>query len=190
MNDEGGKGSGESPIPTRVIGLALGGYGVLAVAAYLWLWMRGRDQALASLAVGEHGALVAALVGGALGLALAGASALAARRIAVFTRFEAEVRTLLGPLGETAILVLALVSGLAEELFFRAAMQDALGLWITALAFGLLHAGPGALRIWPMLAGVVGLGFGWLVEAGFGLLSVSIAHALTNYLSLRRIACP
>ena len=59
-------------------------------------------------------------------------------------------------------------------------------MWST-LIFGLLHTGPGGLWLWTVLAVGIGALFAWMIELGCGLLSVTAAHCLINYLSLRRM---
>jgi membrane protease YdiL (CAAX protease family) len=125
-------------------------------------------------------------IGTAVGLGVSGAFELLARYWRPFGVLEGRLAALLGPLSEAEITLLALSSALGEECFFRLAMQDALGLLPTALLFGLLHTGPPGL-LWSAVALVLGLAFGWMMHAGCGLLSVTLAHALINYLSLRRM---
>jgi membrane protease YdiL (CAAX protease family) len=91
-----------------------------------------------------------------------------------------------GPLTEVEILGIALVSAIGEEFFFRGAMQDAWGMWWTAIVFGLLHTGPG-LVLWGVVAFSLGLLFSLMIDFGLGLLSVTVAHALINNISLRRM---
>ena len=93
---------------------------------------------------------------------------------------------IVGPLTEVEILGIALVSAIGEEFFFRGAMQDAWGMWWSAIAFGLLHAGPGLL-LWGVVAFSLGLLFSLMIDFGLGLLSVTVAHALINNISLRRL---
>ena len=122
-----------------------------------------------------------------MGFGVSGALGLLTRYSGAFARLETRLAELIGPLTETEIIVVALCSSLGEELFFRVAMQDAWGLWPAAIVFGLLHVGPGGLLPWTITAVVMGVGFGWMIEVGCGLLSVTMAHALINYLSLRRM---
>jgi membrane protease YdiL (CAAX protease family) len=63
---------------------------------------------------------------------------------------------------------------------------DVAGIWLSAALFALLHSGRG-LWAWASAAFLFGLLFGAMVENGFGLLSVTVAHALVNYLSLVRM---
>lgn len=162
-------------------------YALLLLAGYGWLWLRDRTGQVTATAVGEHGLLWSMGLGVAVGLALSGVFAAAIRHTRAFARLERRLAALVGPLSDSETTVLALFSALGEEFFFRLAMQDALGLYWSAAIFGLLHLGPRGTWLWPVLAGALGLGFGWMVQAGCGLLSVTVAHALVNYISLRRM---
>ncbi len=161
-------------------------YSGMIAAALVWLAWRGRVSALAESALGEHGALPAAGLGLAVGLAGASALALASRRSAGIRSCEGRVAAFLGALPDGAAVLLATSSAVAEELFFRLAVQDAFGPVAAVAAYVLLNTGPG---FWPWLpvALAAGVSFAALVAGGFGLLSASIAHALINYLALRRI---
>jgi uncharacterized protein len=81
------------------------------------------------------------------------------------------------------------LSGFAEELFFRGAVQGAIG-WLPAtLAFALLHTGPGrAFRLWTLFALLAGLLFGALMELRGNLLGPVVAHFLVNAVNLWRLA--
>lgn len=188
MTDEPAPSDGSGP--RGLVTLAVIVYGALAGVAWLWLAWRDRIGFLRANAVGDHGVGAAVLVGTGVGIALALVGAFALRRVPAYAAFESEVRTLLGPQTDGSVAGIALCSGLGEELLFRGAALDAIGPWWSAALFGALHLGPGAFRVWPLLAAPVGVLLGFLVESGYGLLSASIAHAVTNYLSLRRIACP
>ena len=80
-----------------------------------------------------------------------------------------------------------MTSAIGEELLFRCALQDAVGPYLSALIFGVLHTGPGLL-LWGASAAVLGLTFSLMIDGGCGLLSVTVAHALINFLSLRRMS--
>lgn len=166
-------------------------YGVMAALAWGWLRLRERGGLIGRQALGDSGPALALAVGLGVGAALYLGMVLAARYLAPMRTLEAELRRLLGgpsALGEAGMLTVAMTSALAEELFFRCALLDAIGPYWSALIFGLLHSGGvrGAW-LWGLLAFAVALLFGWMVGAGLGLLSVTVAHAVTNYLSLRRL---
>ena len=167
-------------------------YALLLAAAWLWLWLRDRDALLTAGAFGTRGEAIVSLSAGiAVGLGTGAVFAVAAR-LPPFARLERALAGILGPLQDAEILWLALLSGVAEEAFFRLALldwlgQDAMGLCTTAAIFGAFHVAPGVSLLWAPLAVAMGLLYGWMMLAGYGFASVSLAHALFNYLSLRRM---
>lgn len=176
-----------SPLEPRLL-LPVGGlfYLVLGLLGWLWLWVRDRGHLFASQALGDRGLWPALGIGAALGLSLAALAAAASRRLSWYGQLERKMSAMIGPLEDRALVWLALVSGLAEEIFFRLAAQDALGMLWAAALFAALNTGPGLFWTWTLVAFGLGLTFGAIVEAGCGLLSVSVAHAVMNYLTLRR----
>jgi membrane protease YdiL (CAAX protease family) len=163
-------------------------YAALLAAAVLWrgvlcgepLWFADAEAARAGL----HPARDAAL-GAACGLAAAFASGAAERRTAWGRRLAAELAELVGPLSRGGCLALALASGVAEEAFFRGALQPRVGLLAASVLFGLAHLSvTPALRAWTALALASGLGLGLLFEATGSLVAPVTAHALVNALGL------
>jgi membrane protease YdiL (CAAX protease family) len=168
----------------RVVGaLYLG----LVLAGWAWLWWRDRLHIIGPMAVGDHGPGAALLAGCAAGFGVSVVLWTLSRYVRAFAGLEAEVANVLGPLDDTQILFAALVSGAVEEFFFRCAAQDAIGLVLGAVLFGMLHLGPGRLRLGCIHATLFGLLAGTMVAEGLGLLSAAVAHALVNYISLHRI---
>jgi membrane protease YdiL (CAAX protease family) len=81
--------------------------------------------------------------------------------------------------------VLALLSALGEELFFRGLLQPVIGLWLQALLFGALHQIPGRSRwVWVSWAALVGLALGLIFQLTGSLLGPIAAHALVNGMNL------
>ena len=88
------------------------------------------------------------------------------------------------------LLVVAILAGVGEELFFRGFVQGWLARWwgdwpalVTAgVLFGLAHC---ATREYVVLATSMGLLFGWSVLATGNLAAAIIAHAGYDYLALR-----
>ena len=133
------------------------------------------------------------LVSLSAGLLLAGLSlaftAVARRHWARFQRLHTAFAEMLGPLSQREVIVLTLSSSIAEELFFRVAMQPTIGLWPTALIFGAVHFIPHPdFRIWTPWAFVMGALFGGIFEISGVAAGPILAHALINYFGLRGIA--
>jgi membrane protease YdiL (CAAX protease family) len=123
------------------------------------------------------------------GLALVGLWRLAARWSGRARDLEGKLGALLGSLTRGEVVALAVISGLAEELFFRGAVQGSWGFfWATAL-FALLHTGPGAsFRYWTIFAAVAGAMFGGLTIWRENLLAPITAHFVVNAVNLSRVA--
>ncbi len=87
-----------------------------------------------------------------------------------------------------AVLVLALLGGTAEELFFRGLLQPALVGWLgkwggiiaTSALFGLIHYD----RIQSPAAMLMGLYFGWLAERSGSIRPGIAAHVVNNGLAV------
>lgn len=99
----------------------------------------------------------------------------------------------LGPLQPGEVVGLALLSGFAEELLFRGAIQGSLGILAATLLFGFLHSGgPGGsssgLRLWPLFALVAGGLFGAMVLWRGNLLPAITAHVVVNAINLGRLS--
>jgi membrane protease YdiL (CAAX protease family) len=98
--------------------------------------------------------------------------------------------TLRGPLlglTPSRIALLSVLSATAEELFFRAALTPVIGLWSSAVIFGLCHAAPRAGLSWSIWAFVMGLLFGALFFASGSLLPPILLHALINHENMHYI---
>ena len=116
-------------------------------------------------------------------------SRLATQRYTWAKDLHRNFRTLLGELSGREILILALASSVGEELLFRGALQPALGLWLQAAIFALLHIGPSRQflpwTLWALVMGVVfGLVFQWTGNLGAPI----VCHFAINFLNLRYIA--
>lgn len=185
-NDEGRPGA-ERLERGQLYRLAWGIYLVLAVGGVVWIGLR---LGTIPLALFLEPASLAADVGLGLGAAalLVGIWALARRATPAARRLEEELHGLLGPLDTSEVVALALLSGFAEELFFRGAFQGALGWPLATVAFALLHTGPGrAFRIWTLFALVAGLVFAGLVEWRHTLTPAIVAHVGVNLVNLHHL---
>lgn len=186
---DGTDGTDDNPRPSgeRLYRLAWGVYLALAVAGAGWIALRdgiGLRTFLDPATLWIDLAWGAAAAVGLLALWELGRRLLASAR-----ELEATFAELLRGLGAADALALALISGLAEELFFRGALQGSIGLVWAALLFALVHTGPGAaFRLWTLFALVAGFLLGLLVEVRGVLLPAIVAHALVNGASLTRLA--
>lgn len=163
-------------------------YLLLAGAAILWLGVRppGLSLRLLFAARGWWLDLALGLVAGGLLVLL---WQLAGRWLSTARELEEKLATLLGGLTRADALGLAVLSGFAEELFFRGAVQMTLGLIPATLIFGLLHTGSGkAFRLWTLFALIAGLVLGGLMAWRGNLLAPIVAHILVNAVNLRRLA--
>lgn len=178
----------QSPEPDPGLVLATGTivYGAMGAAALLWLWSRDRSEALQEQAIGEYGPLVSSSVG--LGVGLIGAWILsqAIKRFASLKDVASAAHRLFARASDGVAIAFVLISAIAEELFFRLAVQDLFGLFGSVAVYVLLNSSVGGLR-WLAFTFVHALVLGLIVHLGFGLLGSTTAHAVLNYLSLRRI---
>jgi uncharacterized protein len=76
------------------------------------------------------------------------------------------------------LVAIALLSGISEELFFRGVLLPELGLVLSSLGFGALHALCAVYFGWATL---VGAGFGALALATDSLVAPITAHAVYNF---------
>lgn len=176
--------------PTRFpIGLAIGLYAGMLGLACLWSWLRADPGLLVWHQSPRPSPWLAAGIGVAIGLVVVGASRVAASRLAWAADLEREFARLLGPLSASEVCVLTAASAVAEEAFFRAAMQPSLGLVLTAVVFGLMHFGP-RRTLWPWTLMALGMGFvlGWLADWSGSLVAPILCHATINGLNLWAIA--
>jgi len=132
--------------------------------------------------------LAAALALGLLSVAL---TRLVTHRTAWGAALHGEFHGVLGGLGSRAILAVALLSAVGEELLFRGVLHPRLGLWITAALFGLMHF-PVRRRLlpWTAFALVLGLALGVLTDWAGTLWPAILVHFVINYLNLHHLAEP
>lgn len=168
--------------------LAWGFYLLLAIGGVVWIgWREGRIPA--TLFADPDSWWLDVVLGLATGGGLLLLWALGRDRLETARQLEEIVKKLLGPLDPTEVLALALLSGFAEEVFFRGALQGAWG-WIPAtILFAALHTGPGPVfRVWTLFAGIAGLSFAWLTIWRGNLLAPIVAHMVVNGVNLARIS--
>jgi membrane protease YdiL (CAAX protease family) len=176
------------PIRPSLVRLALIFYAALFAAALVWAWLAGRPLAWLS----DGGAPGALLRDAGAGLLAAAVVVRLSRELTDRTRWgEQLARTLaagLGPLSLAQCWLLALVSGVAEESFFRGALQPQVGLVAASLLFGAAHFVPRReLLLWTGFSIAAGFLLGWLYQTSGGLLAPVVAHTAINGVNLRRL---
>ena len=175
--------------PGRLYRLGWTAYLVMAVAGILWIGLRLDGPIPLSLFLDPAGWWIDLLLGIGAGLLLLGLWWLGERLSPLARQLEGELSTVLGPLTTAEAVSLAILSGFAEELFFRGAVQGQWGWLAATLLFAILHTGPGkAFRVWTLFAVVAGGLFGFLMEWRGNLLAPVIAHFVVNGVNLRRLA--
>ena len=149
----------------RLYHLAWFFYLLLAASAVVWIGMRRghhrRRDVLRSVALAGS----TSLWGVAAGLSLVALWWLVGRRLPLARGASRSCSaSVLGLARRHQAIGLALLSGFAEELFFRGAVQDAWGFWLATALFAALHTGrERGLLVWTAFALVAGLLFGGLV---------------------------
>lgn len=176
----------------ELVRLAVGFYGITLVFAVGYALFSGTIRTLFGTQGPSLGHLLAAVGVGGL---VVGASHVAARAVPVVDRAWKALADLLGPVDVRSAIVLAVCSGVAEELLFRGALWPHLGLAGTSLLFGLVHVLPRrSLAVYPVFAALVGFLFGLLREGSGSVLPPMIAHVIVNgtnlFLLARRPSAP
>jgi len=172
--------------PGMVLAVGVIIYGAIASAGLLWLWLRGRLEAVSEQSIGERGLLASAAIGLAVGVCGAFVVNRLCRRIRGFEELASAAQAVFARSGDGVGIAFALLSAFAEELFFRLAVQDAFGLIGSVAAYVLMNSSIGGVR-WVTFVFCHALILGLLVWLGFGLLGSTTAHAILNYLCLRRL---
>ena len=132
--------------------------------------------------------LVSLTLGLALGVVVVAITRQLVARIEWARELQRELGAIVGELSPREITWLALLSGFAEELFFRGAMQPVLGLWLTSLIFGAVHVGPKRVFVvWSLWAFVMGVLLGAIFELTGVLWGAVLAHVWINQRNMRFI---
>ena len=134
----------------------------------------------------ERAAATCLLWGLGAALLLIALSLYASRNFRWAQLLDRQFRQILVPLGSWRIGVIALLSGTAEEVFFRGAIQPLLGLVPTSLLFGAVHLIPRKVFLpWAAYAAFAGLLFGSLFELSGTLFPNTLAHVAVNFVMIR-----
>lgn len=196
--DDARRGAGQDPpdpmpddsqeTATRFVRFGLYFYGAMIAAALVWrMGVYGESILYASPAGETAGIRLGrdAGIGLAVGLAVVLGSHVATR----FTGWgEALARRLAEAIGRMSTpdaVLLAMASGLGEELFFRGALQPRVGLVLASLLFGAVHFVPRReMWAWTGFAVVIGLLLGLLFEWTGNVVAPVVAHTVVNAINL------
>jgi membrane protease YdiL (CAAX protease family) len=176
-----------APVPVSIVRAAAQFYALLLAAAVVWTFWLGESLIFRSPADAARGIRVGADFG--LGLAAAGVVIVFSDWLTRRTRLGRELAAALaGVLGRRSLVecvFLAVVSGVAEEAFFRAALQPQVGLTAASLIFGVVHFVPRREFLpWTVFAVAAGFLLGWLFETTGNLVAPVVAHATINAVNL------
>ncbi|MBW2425386.1 MAG: CPBP family intramembrane metalloprotease [Deltaproteobacteria bacterium] len=172
--------------------MALLFYGVMGCVALLWR-MATPGQSIvhpSPEAASEAFGLGVSLL---LGVGLGAVAVLFSEAMTRWTRLGEGLADLLGRsvagIGLPDALLLALASGLGEEMLFRGALQPAVGLVWASLIFGACHFLPRReLFAWSLFAVGMGFALGGLYEWTGHLAAPIAAHVVVNAINLPRLA--
>ena len=135
---------------------------------------------------GLSGHVYSVVIGLAFGALVAFSTRIFVTRFAWAKNLHRELRPVARDLSTSGIAAVAMFSALGEELWFRGMLQPWLGLWLQALAFGIVHSqlrGPSRWA-WVTWAMIMGLAFGAIFALTGSLAGPIVAHALINGLNL------
>lgn len=180
------------PPPHVFVRSALVFYGVMGCIALFWR-MAASGESILHPSPAEAARAMDTLSSIAVGAVFGG---LAVGLSELLTRWSDAGRALADTLGRSLAgigrgdaLLLALASGIAEEMLFRGALQPAVGLVWASLIFGACHFLPRReLFVWSLFAAAMGFLLGWLFEWTGQLAAPIAAHAVVNGINLPRLA--
>jgi len=176
--------------PSRVglVRMGLLFYGAMAAIALLWRGALYREP----IFFGSSAAARAGFdwlpdlgLGLAAGLGVVALSYWISERTVWGDRLARAMGEALGFLRVRDAILLALASGIAEELLFRGALQPRVGWLLASLLFGLVHFVPRREFLpWTAFAIAAGLLFGALFDSTGNLLAPITAHFVVNAVNL------
>jgi membrane protease YdiL (CAAX protease family) len=145
-----------------------------ALIALSIAWAAFRDLPLAAQLAPTPLSVLAGVVAGA---ALWATIPLLLRSIPMRRVWDGVLLPFATTLGPRDVLVVALLSGFTEELFFRGVLLPETGIVVSSLCFGALHALCRTDLVW---ATIIGAGFSALALLGDSLVTPIVAHATYN----------
>ncbi len=95
-----------------------------------------------------------------------------------------DVSPLFQHIGIGAVLFIAIISGVAEEIFFRGVLQAQFGIWVASCIFGLAHIWKKAAIPYGIYAALIGLVFGAIYTLSGNLWIPILAHIVNNFVAI------
>ncbi|MBD3305946.1 CPBP family intramembrane metalloprotease [candidate division KSB3 bacterium] len=83
-----------------------------------------------------------------------------------------------------AVIFIAIISGVAEEIFFRGVLQAQFGLWLASAMFGLAHVWRKAAFVYGVYAAIIGVFFGLMYRLSGNLWVPILAHVVNNFFAI------
>ncbi len=177
------------PGPREIVRASLAFHGAMGILAWIGIqlsdqphpFQQSPEQLLSGLATG---------IG--IGCCAAAISLLLGKVWSQVKEFEDRLSQIFEGCTAMEVLLLALLSSVAEELLFRALLQPLLGLLLTSALFGLAHwTGDRRLSAWPLFAMLAGLALGLVANwQPAGLAGAIGAHFALNWIGLTRLSRP
>jgi uncharacterized protein len=166
------------------------GYAAITLATVALSWWAGWSPFVAADGwIGVSG-VSAVFVSAGLG-ALVAAATIAATRVLVrraewARALHADLRPVVRDSSDTALFVVALASGVGEEILFRGVLVPAVGVVASSLVFGVVHQVRGRARWgWMVWATLMGLAFALVFRVTGSLVGAMVAHVAINAVNLR-----
>lgn len=158
-------------------------YPLLALAGLVWIRLRTGSWVPEPLVAGDLAASL--LMGAGLGGVVILASQLLGPRLPSYRWLTEEFRRMLGRVSWPVAAWLALLSSIGEEIFFRGALQPAVGYALASLIFGLVHVGPDRrYLVWTGFAMGMGFALGAIQLVTGNMAGALVAHFLVNFVNL------
>jgi membrane protease YdiL (CAAX protease family) len=173
--------------PRRLLTIALLAEGAVGVIGALWMMLRHLP-----FDTGPLGPALAAGIAGAALMAVVNHWVLrSAPDVPLVRSLRSVYRNILEPMfvriGWFDVAAISIAAGVCEEILFRGAVQQELGLLPASVLFGAAHLGGSGTVGFGIWAAVIGVFLGTLAMQTQGLLAPIVAHAAYDALALAYI---
>ena len=162
-------------------------YGILAIASMTFDFLT-YHQPFGSWALSRPPSLSQCILGALFVIFYIVVTSFLTRFFKWASELEKVFRQILTPFSHLQIVLLALLSGLVEEWFFRGVVLSHLGLMLSAIFFGLCHLIPAPrLWVWSVIGTLMGLILGTIVQHTHSLWLASFIHIAINGILLWKL---